>query len=105
MLSGIISALPVRMESTLHNHRNKLLGTLPKSRDEFDPLSLLSKLEGGEKILVLDSNKDLSKDWRTMDMMEAFGLQSKDDNGHPNLFSIDGVSSDGGTSNAATCCV
>ena len=88
------------MESTLHNHRNKLLGTLPKSRDEFDPLSLLSKLEGGEKILVLDSNKDLSKDWRTMDMMEAFGLQSKDDNGHPNLFS-----SDGGTSNAATCCV
>ena len=35
-------------------------------------------------------------------MMEAFGLQSKDDNGRPNLFSTEGVSSDGGTSDAAT---
>ena len=68
LLAEIISALPMKMESTLNLHRSRLLGSLPKTRDEFDPASLLSKLDGGEKVLVCDSNVDLPKDWMDVDL-------------------------------------
>ena len=61
------------MESTLNLHKNRILGSLPKSRDDFDPSSLLSKLDGGEKIVVCDSNTDLPRNWRDIDLKEAFG--------------------------------
>ena len=44
--------------------RNRLLGNVPKGRDDFAPETLLNKIKGGEKILVLDSNKDLPNNWR-----------------------------------------
>ena len=52
----------------------------------------------------MDSNKELPKDWKTMDMMKTFGPRAKE--GYVNLFNggvgSDGLTSDGGTSDAAT---
>ena len=75
LLLDIISAIPKRVDNTLTLHRNKLLGNVPKSRDEFDPSSLLSKMAGGDKILVLDSKKDLPANWRDIDLQERYGVQ------------------------------
>ena len=72
LLAEILSALPKKMESTLNLHRSRILGSLPKTRDEFAPASLLSKLDGGEKIIVCDSNVDLPVNWKTLDLKEAF---------------------------------
>ena len=96
LLAGIMSALPKKMESSLNLHKSRLLGSLPKSRDDFDPRLLLSKMEGGEKIIVLDSNKDLPSNWRSQDLKDVAGCatvatQHQHDQG-------DGVSSDAGTS-------
>ena len=59
LLIDIVSALPKRMESSLNLHKSRLLGIMPKSRDDFDPLPFLSKVAGGEDVLFMDSNKDL----------------------------------------------
>ena len=75
LLLDIISAVPKRVDNTLTLHRNKLLGNVPKRRDEFDPTSLLSKMDGGEKILVLDSLTDLPANWRDIDLRERYGVQ------------------------------
>ena len=72
LLAEILSALPKKMESTLNLHRSRILGNLPKTRDEFTPASLLSKLEGGDKILLCDSNVDLPNDWKNLDMKQEF---------------------------------
>ena len=48
LLLDIISAMPKRVDNTLTLYRNKLLGNIPKTREEFDPTLLLSKVEGGE---------------------------------------------------------
>ena len=74
LLADIVSALPKKMESTLNLHKNRLLGSLPKTMDDFDPTSLLSKLDGGSKIIVLDSNKDLPENWKYVDLKKTFGL-------------------------------
>lgn len=47
----------------LRRVRTKVLGEVPKSRDSFKPQSLLSKLPGGQNIIILDSNNDLPSDW------------------------------------------
>ena len=105
LLADIISALPKKMESTLNLHKSRILGSLPKSRDEFDPLSLLTKLDGGDKVMVCDSNRDLPKNWKEMDIKEAFGNVEDEaaDNINPDLASSDdcastdeGMSSDDG---------
>ena len=96
LLAGIMSALPKKMESSLNLHKSRLLGTLPKSRDDFDPRLLLSKMEGGEKIIVLDTNKDLPSDWRSQDLKEVAGyatVATQHQQGQD-----DGISSDAGTS-------
>ena len=77
LLTEVISAFPKRIESTLNLYKNKMLGSLPTSRDDFDPTSLLGKMEGGEKIVFMDSNKDLPKDWKTIDLKETFGVPNK----------------------------
>ena len=59
LLLDIISAMPKRVNNALTLYRNKLLGNIPKTREEFDPTLLLSKVEGGDKVLVFDSSKDL----------------------------------------------
>ena len=66
LLSGILSALPKRMESTLNMYKNRLLGTLPKTRDEFDLHPLLARVDGGEKIIVLDSYVDLPFNYKLL---------------------------------------
>ena len=37
LLLDIVSAMPKRVDNTLTLHRNKLLGNIPKSREEFNP--------------------------------------------------------------------
>ena len=81
LLADILSALPKRMESSLNLHKNRLLGSLPKNREDFNPFQLLSKLSGGEKVIVLDSSKDLPPNWRNINMVERFGPSQVDDLG------------------------
>ena len=78
LLAEIVSAFPRSIESTLNLHKNKILGSLPTSRDDFDPTSLLQKLDGGEKVLFLDSNRDLPHDWKTIDLKKSFGCDGKE---------------------------
>ena len=75
LLLDVVSAMPRRVDNTLHNFRNKLLGNVPKHRDEFNPETLLSRMEGGEKILVMDSLKDLPQNWRNLDLKKEYGLE------------------------------
>ena len=73
LLTDVIHALQKNMESSLDLHKRRLLGSLPKSRDEFDPWSLLMKLDVGNMITVLDSNKDISVNWKEFDMKKFLG--------------------------------
>ena len=66
---------------------------MPKSRDEFDPTPLLAKLEGGKKILVMDSKKDLPVNWRRIDLKESYGLANAEEADVGNVNS-DNASSD-----------
>ena len=79
LLLDIVSAMPKRVDNTLILYRNKILGNVPTHRNEFDPESLLTRMEGGEKIIVMDSLEDLPANWRTIDLKEEYGL--KDDRG------------------------
>ena len=81
LLLDIVSAMPKRVDNTLTLHRNKLLGNIPKSREEFNPWSLLDKMDGGDKMMVLDSCKDLPVDWREIDMRERYGVNPDRDGG------------------------
>ena len=94
LLTEVISAFPKRIESTLNLYKSKMLGSLPTSRDDFDPTPLLGKMEGGEKILFMDSNKDLPKDWKTIDMKKTFGVPSKNAVDDPAVNDIDVPSTD-----------
>ena len=51
----------------LLNFRQKLLGKVPRTREDFDPAQILSNLKS-EDILVLDSSTDLPDDWREVDL-------------------------------------
>ena len=70
-VSQILSILPVRVESTLHNYRVGMLGTSAKDRDSYDPSQVLSIIRGGENVLVLDS-RDLPQDWKNISLREMF---------------------------------
>ena len=69
-----------KIQNTLFAHRQKVIGSLPGtlqsgkfmsvfnskligSRDAFDPSGILSTIEHGDQVLVLDSKK-LPSDWR-----------------------------------------
>ena len=60
--------LPARNDSTLLRYQRKVLGPNPTSRMDFDPTHVLSFITGGEKILVLDSEKDLGETWSETDI-------------------------------------
>lgn len=98
LLSDLISALSKKIESGMNLHRTKILGNVPKEREDFIPGILLEKLEGGSKVLVLDSDVDLPKDWDIIDMKEKYGFTVAKDNLHGGGLSSDGGSSDGGGS-------
>jgi len=56
------------------------------ARDEFDPIMLFNKLEGGSKVIVKDSNKDLPSNWWKLDLGQqdigiAFDVRTKMYNG------------------------
>lgn len=74
LLLDIVSSMPRRVDNTLNSYRNKILGNVPKHRDEFDPDTLLSRMDGGEKILVMDSQKDLPDNWRHLDLKKKYGI-------------------------------
>ena len=75
LLLDIVSGMPKRVDSTLTAYRNRLLGNIPKHRDEFKTETLLSRMEGGDKILVMDSSKDLPSNWQDLDMKKKFGIR------------------------------
>ena len=73
LLLDIVSAMPRRVDNTLNTHRTKILGNFPKHRDEFQPETLLRRMEGGGNILVMDSKTDLPPRWRVMDVRREYG--------------------------------
>ena len=81
LLADILSALPKRMESSLNLHKNRLLGSLPKNREDFNPFQLLSKLSGGEKVILLDSSKNLPPNWKSLNMVDELGSSQGGDLG------------------------
>ena len=102
LLSDVLSALSKRIQSGMNLYRSNILGKVPKDRDEFEPRTLLRKLEGGSKVLVLDSNTDLPRDWDILDLKEKYGVVDDaglaGDRGTEDGLSSDGGSSDGGSS-------
>ena len=68
LLSDVLSALSKRLQSGMNLHRSNILGKVPKHRDDFNPSSLLQKLEGGSKVIVKDSNTDLPPNWWKTDL-------------------------------------
>ena len=49
------------MTRNMRMRRRKEHGPLPKNRDEFDPEVVVKETLGGQKVIILDSNKDLDK--------------------------------------------
>ena len=78
LLLDIVSAMPRRVDNTLNTHRTKILGNIPKHRDEFQPETLLRRMDGGENIVVMDSLKDLPPRWRLMDVRKECGVVDTD---------------------------
>ena len=62
LIANVLEALPIKVENTLFNFRTKLLGKVPRTRDEYDPTTFLHTLSGWDKITVLDS-RDLPEKW------------------------------------------
>ena len=83
LLLDIVSAMPKRVDNTLTLHRNKLLGNAPKHRNDFIPANLLSRVDGGNKILVMDSLQDLPENWRDIDLKEKYGIANREEGVEP----------------------
>ena len=88
----IIGYLAKRITSTLNKHRNKILGSMPVSRDEYNPSSILSLVSNGDQIICLDSNTDLDPNWREQELSDFL---PKSSSAAPGL--DDALSSDGGS--------
>ena len=86
---------PLRVESTLNAHKSKFIGHLPGNRDDYEPSSILSKLESGSKVLVLDSSKHLPEGWQNISLQDLFPEENIDTDNVP--------SSDGGNSESDGC--
>ena len=56
-------ALLSQVERTLFHYHSKLLGRVPRSREDYDPQQILSTLPGVDSVLVLDS-LNLPENWR-----------------------------------------
>lgn len=75
IFSDVLTALgrDSSTDATLGNARRRLLGNVPKRRSEFNPSDLLSRIEGGDKIIILDSNtEDLPDNWREIDIKQEY---------------------------------
>ena len=60
------------VENTLNYYRTQVFGHQPRDRESFDPWPVLRSLQEGEKIVVLDSKKDLPNNWRYFDLNSFF---------------------------------
>ena len=49
------------------------MGPIPQRRKEFQPELLLEKIENGDKVKVIDSEKHLPKNWQQIDLKEEYG--------------------------------
>lgn len=92
--------MPKNYRSTLNAFKRKLHGSIPKERDDFEPSTILGKIEHGEKVLVLDSNTDLPDNWKDINLREFLPERPGadcEDNVNPSDVgtSEDGFSSDG----------
>ena len=65
------------IEQKLRRVRESVLGKVPTNRDVFDPAPILEKLEGGSKVIVIDSNKDLPTNWRELIENEEVELSAQ----------------------------
>ena len=93
--------MPKNYQCTLNAFRRKLHGLIPKELDDFDQSIILGKIEHGEKVLILDSNKDLPENWKDIQLSEYLpdnpGEDCVEENINPSDAgtSEDGLSSDG----------
>ena len=93
--------MPKNYQCTLNAFRRKLHGLIPKELDDFDPSIILGKIEHGEKVLILDSNKDLPENWKDIQLSEYLpdnpGEDCVEENINPSDAGIseDSLSSDG----------
>ena len=67
----IIAALPLRVENTLTTYRNSIIGSVPHTREQYDPHRVLQSITGGSTVLCLDS-QNLPPDWKEIDLNELF---------------------------------
>ena len=79
LIQDVLAALPLRVETTLFNYRKSLLGKVPRSLNDFDPQPILSSLDNGSQILVLDS-KDLPADWKNYDFRSLLDDEDPENN-------------------------
>ena len=70
--SDIINAIPQHADSTLNSFRRKVLGSFDDTQESYDPSSILGRTVNGDSIIVLDSNKHLPDDWRSVKLSELF---------------------------------
>ena len=68
---SVLAALPLRVENTLTTYRNSLIGSVPHTREQYDPHHVLQSITGGKKLLCLDS-QNLPPDWREMNLNKFF---------------------------------
>ena len=54
----VLNCMPDRVDCTLHLTRQKILGKVSADRDSFLPENILSHCRGGDRILVIDSERD-----------------------------------------------
>ena len=78
--TSVLAALPLRVENTLTTYRNSLIGSVPHTREQYDPHRVLQSITGGSKLLCLDS-QNLPPEWREMNLNELFETPAGDDVG------------------------
>ena len=60
----ILNSFPPNYIQTLYSHRRKQIGSLPASREDFNPMQVLQTLEFGQDVVCLDSNHLPDKWWQ-----------------------------------------
>ena len=71
LVQGVLNELPEKVENTLFNFCNGLLGKVPRSQDDFNPQPILSTMDHGSNVMVLDS-KDFPKNRKDYDFNHLF---------------------------------
>ena len=75
--TSVLAALPLRVENTLTTFRNSLIGSVPHTREQYDPHRVLQSITGGSTVLCLDS-ENLPSDWKDIDLNELCENPARD---------------------------